>query len=189
MLQYPAGHSSDFDTRSNPPPRAAVRSLQYPAGHSSDFDDVNPPTADQRTLLKLQYPAGHSSDFDERVHLPMIQRCQTLPGLCRFSTPQGIPQISTWYTPGRHRPSLRTVRFSTPQGIPQISTCFDICTNPPVDYSCPLQYPAGHSSDFDPMAQESMFNGRGTMFFRRFSTPQGIPQISTGAVGFAGCVT
>ncbi len=92
---------------------------------------------------ELQYPAGHSSDFDTAAAISLL-----LHRFPCFSTPQGIPQISTCGGDLLRDGSTAVDRASVPR---RAFLRFRPYGNRPSTgrETCRLQYPAGHSSDFD----------------------------------------
>ena len=115
--------------------------FQYPEGHSSGFH-LNSPMAPAGCCETGFYPEGHSSGFHKPSPATSTLACRHRPG---FSTPKGIPLVSTCIT-GPLRPSTSTAsHFSTPKGIPLVST-IGIDWRPYKWQRPELQHPKGHSS-------------------------------------------
>jgi|GEM_PF-5246444 len=143
-------------------------------------------------MVSFQYPEGHSSYF----HSCEVDHGGTIHGIC-FSTPKGIPHISTrslsliavWllrfqYPEGHssyfhsghwnYPDKFRVTSFSTPKGIPHISTQGRGCDWSVGGRRCLFQYPEGHSSYFHNTIYLPAISN-----VKSFSTPKGIPHIST----------
>ena len=224
-FQYPEGHSSGFhrqccfgalDARRGTisvPRRAFLwfplrhmrprwtaerERFQYPEGHSSGFHQV-PYTTSYTSEIMLV-------DFSTPKGIPLVSTATAKTvgqfAAAHFSTPKGIPLVSTQYrdayvkvrrgdfsTPkGIPLVSTRggdlgwpaqSANFSTPKGIPLVSTTLSRWPSRALaSPSTPskFQYPEGHSSGFH------LVDCCGLLFNNcvDFSTPKGIPLVSTG---------